>query len=180
MILEKATCNPHTRECRARMEKLLAETEEGKKRIDAAGDRWTQAVVRRSDIIFAEAEEKKRKTEENIEPAVEAELTGGSSGSGGPEAAAAVASRKRSAEVDIREIDPAAGDSADTPETVTERTGTKRRSDIEISEIDPRAGDGTDISLVDASMQRGTKPGIVLGDQDGQRANASPQRGSNL
>ena len=69
VILEKSTCNPHTRECRSRMEKLLAETEEGKKRIDAAGERWTQAVVRRSDIIFAEAEEKKqpRKTERKEE-----------------------------------------------------------------------------------------------------------------
>ena len=75
MILEKTTCNPHTRECRARMEKLLAETEEGKKRIDAAGDRWTQAVVRGSDIIFAKAEEKKRNTDDHIEPAEEANLT---------------------------------------------------------------------------------------------------------
>ena len=41
----------------------MAETEEGKKIIDAAGERWTQAVVHRSDIIFAEAEEKKRKIE---------------------------------------------------------------------------------------------------------------------
>ena len=125
------------------MEKLLAETEDGKKRINAAGERWTQAVVRRSDIIFAEAEEKKRRLEGSIEPATEATLTGGSSRSGGPEP---VASRKRGPEVDIQEIDPAAGGAADTPETVVEHTGTKRQSDTDISEIDPRAGDGTDIS----------------------------------
>ena len=175
VILEKSTCSPHTRECRSRMEKLLAETEEGKKRIAAAEERWTHAVVRRSDIIFAEAEEKKRKIDDTVEPAGEATLTGGSSGSG---TSTQAVSRKRGPETDIREIDPAAGDAADAPETIVERTGTKRQSETDISEIDPRAGDGTDISVVDASMQRGTKPGIVLGDQDGQRASASPQRGS--
>ena len=84
MILEKPTCSSHTRECKSRMEKLLAETEEGKKCIDAAGERWTQAMIRRSDIILAETEEKKRKIENASEPAVEAALTGGSSGSAGP------------------------------------------------------------------------------------------------
>ena len=52
----------------------------------------------------------------------EAALTGGPSGSGGPEP---VASRKRGLEIDIQEIDPAAGGAADTPEIVVEHTGTK-------------------------------------------------------
>ena len=30
VILEKTTCSQHTRECRSRMEKLLAETQQGK------------------------------------------------------------------------------------------------------------------------------------------------------
>ena len=110
VMLEKPTCSPHTRECRSRMEICLAETEEGKERIDAARERWAQAVARRSDIIFAEAAEKKRKIENASEPAVEAALTGGSSGSAGPEPAV---SRKRGPEIDIREIDPAAGGAAD-------------------------------------------------------------------
>ena len=69
------------------MTRMLSETEAGKLRVKSSDDRWSNAAVRRSDFIFAEAEEKTRKTEndgEETTPAAEATLTGGSSGSGGP------------------------------------------------------------------------------------------------
>ena len=63
VILEKTHCAPHSRECWERMTRMLSETDAGKLRAKASDDRWINAAVRRSDIIFAEAEEKKRKTE---------------------------------------------------------------------------------------------------------------------
>ena len=64
---------------------MLSDTEAGKLRVKSSDDRWINAAVRRSDIIFVEAEEKRRKTEndgEETTPAAEATLTGGSSGAG--------------------------------------------------------------------------------------------------
>ena len=49
--------------------------EAGKQRVKSSDDRWINAAVRRSDIIFAEAEEKRRRTEndgEETTPAAEA------------------------------------------------------------------------------------------------------------
>ena len=186
VVMDKPHCRPHDATCRERMGLLLRGTEEGQKRVQAAEDRLVQATVRRSDIIFAENEEKKRRTSAEPQVAEETALTGGSMGSGtsapSPAAVSAgsdgAASRKRRPSVDIRDLDPNAGDTADAPTVVEERTGTKRQAETAISDIDPRAGDGADISLADASAQRGTMPGAVLGGQSGQRATASPQRGS--
>ena len=135
------------------MERMLSETDAGKRRVKASEDRWVNAAVRRSDIIFAEAEEKKRRTEAEgaeVRPAVEATLTGGSSGSGGPSTAPPIASaaRKRRPEVDIEEIDPAAGESASSPSVIVETTGTKRQADTSVADIDPQSGDGADVAAL--------------------------------
>ena len=132
---------------------MLSETDAGKRRAKASEDRWVNAAVRLSDIRFAEAEGKKRRTEaEGAEarPAAEATLTGGSSGSGGPSIAppTATASRKRRADVDIEEIDPAAGESASSPSVIFENTGTKRQADTSVADIDPKSGDGADVAAM--------------------------------
>ena len=149
VILEKAHCASHTgsRECRERMTRMFSEIEAGKLRVKASDDRWINAGVRRSDILIAEAEEKKRKIEnenEDVIPAIEATtLTGGSSGSGGPLSVhpVAAASRKRRAEVEVADIDPSAGDAAASPSVVVENTGTKRQADTSVADIDPQSGD---------------------------------------
>ena len=107
---------------------MLSETGAGKRRVKASEDRWVNAAVRRSDIISAEAEEKKRRMEVEGTAAEEATLTDGSAVSAGPAVApkAAPASRKRRADVTIEEIDPVAGDAASSPSVVVETTGTKR------------------------------------------------------
>ena len=153
VIREKPHCALHSRECRERMERMLSETDAGKRRVKASEDRWVNAAVRRSDIIFAEAEEKKRRTEAEgaeVRPAVEATLTGGSSGSGGPTIAPPIApaSRKRRSDVDIEEIDPAAGESASSPSVIVETTGTKWQADTSVADIDPQSGDGTDVAAL--------------------------------
>ena len=56
VILVRPQCALHSRECRQRMKRLLSETEPGRKRVKSSEDRWVQAAVRRSDIMFAEAE----------------------------------------------------------------------------------------------------------------------------
>ena len=58
IAIERPKYAPHNRECHGRMEQLLTETEAGQRQVKASEDRWVQAAVRRSDIIFAEAEEK--------------------------------------------------------------------------------------------------------------------------
>ena len=75
VVLGRDQCKPHSAECRERMTRLLSETDAGSKRVKAAEDRWVNAAVRRSDIIFAEAEEKKRRT-----GTVESPVTGGAAG----------------------------------------------------------------------------------------------------
>ena len=138
VILEKPHCAPHSRECRERMERILSETDAGKRRVKASEDRWVNAAVRRSDIIFAEAEEKKRRTEVEGTAAEDATLMVGFSGSAGPVVApqAAPASRKRRADVTIEEIDPAAGDAASSPNVVVETTGKKRQAEKSVADID--------------------------------------------
>ena len=91
VVLEKVHCAPHSRECRERLERMLSDTAAGKRRTKASEERWVNAAVRRSDIMFAEVEEKKRRTEAEgaeVRRAVEATRAGGSSGSGGPSCAA--------------------------------------------------------------------------------------------
>ena len=186
VLMNGPRCRPHNATCRERMGQLLRETEEGQKRVKAAEDRLVHAVVRRSDIIFAENEEKKRRTSDEPQVAEEATLTGGSLGSGGPVQSPAAesagsdqtTSRKRRPSIDIRDLDPNAGDDADRPAVVEERESRKRQAETAVSDIDPQAGDGADISLADAAPQRGTKPGGVLGGRQGQVAIASPQRGT--
>ena len=51
---------PHSAGCRTRFEKLLAETEEGKIRVDKAAERLNIAIVKRGEAIL----EKKRRTED--------------------------------------------------------------------------------------------------------------------
>ena len=108
------------------------------------------AAVRRSDIIFAEAEEKKRRTKTEGVAAEEAILTGGSSGSAGPAAAPQIApaSRKRRPDVDIEEIDSSAGDAASSPSVVVETTGTKRQAEKSVADIDPQSGDRADVAAL--------------------------------
>ena len=113
----------------------------------------THCAPQRSDIIFAEAKEKKQKTEnerEELIPAVEAPLTGGSSGSEGPSTVppAAMTSRKRRADVEIADIDASAGDAAASPSVITESTGTKRQADTSVRDIDPQSGDGADVAAL--------------------------------
>ena len=109
---------------------MLSETDAGKRQVKASEDRGVNAAVRRSDIIYAEGEEKKRRTEVEGTAAEEATLTGGSSGSAGPavEPQVAPASKKRRADVTVEEIDPAAGDAAPSPSVIVETTGTKRQA----------------------------------------------------
>ena len=180
VLLDRARQQPHNRECRERMERMLSETDTGKKRVQAASDRIIEATMRRSDAIFAETEEKKRKTDGGDQDrAPAAESAARPSSSSAPSSSAAVPSRlsaalsrKRRPEVDTEDLDPRAGGDAHIPEVVIETSGTKRRADRAVADIDPSAGDGTDVSLVDASPQRGTMPGGVPGDQ-GNRAIAS-------
>ena len=129
---------------------MLSETDASKRRVKASEDRWVNAAVRRSDIIFAEAEEKKRRTEVEGTAAEEATLTGGSSRSAGPavEPQATPASRKRRADVTIEEIDPAAGGAASGPNVVVETTGTKRQAETSVADIDPQSGDGADVAAL--------------------------------
>ena len=84
VVMDKPHCRPHNATCRERMGLLLRDTEEGQKRVKAAEERLVQGLVRRSDIIFAENEEKKRRTSAEPQVAEEAALTGGSTGSGTP------------------------------------------------------------------------------------------------
>jgi hypothetical protein len=125
------------------------------------------AAVRRSDIIFAEAEEKKRRTEnegEETTPAAEATMTGGFSGSGGPSLptpgtlprpirpgeqvpirpSEEFRGRKRAA--DEPPDDPRATN-ADTPE-VEVIAGTKRQADTSVADIAPQSGDGVDVAAM--------------------------------
>ena len=132
---------------------MLSETDAGKRRVKALEDTWVNAAVRHSDIIFAEAEEKKRRTEAEgakARPAAEATLTGGSSGSGRPSIARpiATASRKRRSNVDIEEIDPAVGESASSPGVIVETTGTNRQADTSVADINPQSGDGADLAAL--------------------------------
>ena len=178
VIRELTRCRPHTRMCRERMEKMLADTEDGRKRVKDAEDRMIQATFRRSDAYFAEAEEKKRRVDGEPPVAEEATLTGGASGSAGATAApeTPAPSRKRGPEVDIRDIDPAAGDAADNAITVG-GASRKRQADSTVADIDPSAGAGTDVSVVDASPQRGSTPGGVLGNHEANRTIASMDGG---
>ena len=170
LIVGKAQPKPHTRESRARMARMLSESEAGRRRLKAAEDRWVNAAVRRSDLIFAEADEKKIRTQGNEPPpAVEATLTGGSSASGAaPAASSTVAhagsstSRKTAAETAIEDIDPIAGDAADTPSVTVEKTGVKRQADATVADIDPRSGDGTDMR-VQLGTDRGVYPESASG-----------------
>ena len=59
VVIEKPQCAPHSRECRERMERLLSETDAGRRRVKASEDRRVQAAVRRSHMIFAVAEEER-------------------------------------------------------------------------------------------------------------------------
>ena len=50
---------------------MLSETEAGKLRVKSSEDRWVNAAVRRSDIIFAEAEPESREIPQNRGPGEE-------------------------------------------------------------------------------------------------------------
>ena len=166
---------PHTAECRARFAELLADTEEGRRRVARTEGRLQDAVAKQFESIMKQQDDidKKRK----LNPVAEA-AGGGSSGSTGVVAVKTDVDTRRKLEFDVPmtesiENAPASvraailgkGNQVDDDQEMGV-SGIKRRPEATMAEIDPQSEHGrgavvaydmpavADAPKVDATMEQ--------------------------